>query len=285
MKKLIVLFTVAGMLTFGLSNVVFAQGAKKADTKTEQKIDTASQVAVQASADSAIEAQAAADTAAKAAAATIDDNKSFHQGLKEKFIEGGPIWMAPILMVFILGLAFVVERIIYLNLATTNSEKLLNSIETSLATGGVPAAKEICKNTRGPLASIFYQGLDRTEEGVDIVEKSIVAYGGVLMARLEKNLSWIGLFIALGPMLGFLGTVVGMVQAFDAIERAGDISPTVVAGGMKVALLTTVFGLIVAIVLQVFFNYLVTKIESLVNTMEDSTITFMDILVKHSHKK
>ena len=160
--------------------------------------------------------------------------------------------MAPILMVFILGLAFVVERIIYLNLSTTNTEKLLNNVEAALATGGVSAAKEICKNTRGPLASIFYQGLERSEEGLDIVEKSIVAYGGVLMARLEKNLSWIGLFIALGPMLGFLGTVVGMVQAFDAIEKAGDISPTVVAGGMKVALLTTVFGLIVAIVLQVF---------------------------------
>jgi biopolymer transport protein ExbB len=277
MKKLIALFTVAGMLTLGLSNVVFAQGEKKADTQTEQKTDTATQTA-----DTAAQV-AVADTAASTAVAT--EENSFHQELKVKFIEGGPIWMAPILLVFILGLAFVVERIIYLNLSTTNTEKLLNSLESSLATGGVKAAKEICKNTRGPLASIFYQGLERSEEGMDIVEKSIVAYGGVLMARLEKNLSWIGLFIALGPMLGFLGTVVGMVQAFDAIEKAGDISPTVVAGGMKVALLTTVFGLIVAIVLQVFFNYLVTKIESLVNTMEDATISFMDILVKHSHKK
>jgi len=281
MKKLIALFTVAGMLTFGLSNVVFAKNEKKADTKTELKADTT----VQAVTDTTTQV-AVADTAASTEmAVAADENKSFHQLLKEKFIEGGAVWMAPILLVFILGLAFVVERIIYLNLATTNSEKLLNSIEGALATGGVTAAKEICKNTRGPLASIFYQGLERSEEGMDIVEKSIVAYGGVLMARLEKNLSWIGLFIALGPMLGFLGTVVGMVFAFDAIEKAGDISPTVVAGGMKVALLTTVFGLIVAIVLQVFFNYLVTKIESLVNTMEDATITFMDILVKDSHKK
>jgi len=281
MKKLIALFTLAGMLTFGISNVVFAQGEKKADTKTEQVSDT---TAMAAATDTNEQLAPATDSTA-VTEASADENKSFHQVLKEKFIEGGAGWMAPILFVFILGLAFVVERIIYLNLSTTNAEKLLNSVETALKTGGINAAKEVCKNTRGPLASVFFQGLDRSEEGLEIVEKSIVSYGGVLMARLEKNLSWIGLFIALGPMLGFLGTVVGMVQAFDSIEKAGDISPTVVAGGMKVALLTTVFGLIVAIVLQVFFNYLVTKIESLVNTMEDATISFMDILVKHNNKK
>ena len=281
MKKLIALFTLAGMLTFGASNVVFAQGEKKTDVKTEQVGDTTAQAA---EIDSNVQAETTAEDAA-ALQATADENKSFHQVMKEKFIEGGAVWMAPILIVFILGLALVVERIIYLNLSTTNTQKLLNSVETALTTGGVQAAKEICKNTRGPLASIFFQGLDRTDEGIEIVEKSIVSYGGVLMARLEKNLSWIGLFIALGPMLGFLGTVVGMVQAFDSIEKAGDISPTVVAGGMKVALLTTVFGLIVAIVLQIFFSYLVTKVESIVNTMEDATISFMDILVKHNNKK
>ena len=281
MKKLIALFTLAGMLTFGASNIAFAQNDKKADVKTEQVTDTTAQAAT---VDSNVQAEPAADTTAQAEAATGDE-KSFHQVMKEKFIEGGAEWMAPILIVFILGLAFVVERIIYLNLSAPNSDKLLNSVENALKTGGVQAAKEICKNTRGPLASIFYQGLERSDEGLDIVEKSIVSYGGVLMARLEKNLSWIGLFIALGPMLGFLGTVVGMVQAFDAIEKAGDISPTVVAGGMKVALLTTVFGLIVAIVLQVFFSYLVTKVESIVNNMEDATISFMDILVKHNNKK
>jgi len=281
MKKLIALFTLAGMLTFGASNIAFARKDKKADVKTEQVTDTTAQAAT---VDSNVQAEPAADTTAQAEAATGDE-KSFHQVMKEKFIEGGAEWMAPILIVFILGLAFVVERIIYLNLSAPNSDKLLNSVENALKTGGVQAAKEICKNTRGPLASIFYQGLERSDEGLDIVEKSIVSYGGVLMARLEKNLSWIGLFIALGPMLGFLGTVVGMVQAFDAIEKAGDISPTVVAGGMKVALLTTVFGLIVAIVLQVFFSYLVTKVESIVNNMEDATISFMDILVKHNNKK
>lgn len=280
MKKLIALFTLAGMLTFGASNIAFAQKDKKADVKTEQVTDTTAQAAT---VDSNVQAEPAADTTAVTEAAA-DENKSFHQVLKEKFIEGGAVWMAPILIVFILGLALVVERIIYLNLSTTNSQKLLNSVENALKTGGIQAAKEICKNTRGPLASIFFQGLDRTDEGIEIVEKSIVSYGGVLMARLEKNLSWIGLFIALGPMLGFLGTVVGMVEAFDAIEKAGDISPTVVAGGMKVALLTTVFGLIVAIVLQIFFSYLVTKVESIVNSLEDSTISFMDILVKHNKK-
>ncbi len=273
MKKLIALFTVAGMLTFGLSNVVFAQADIEANAETEQVTDTTAEAAV------------VDETATDAEMTELaEENKSFHQVLKEKFIDGDAGWMTPILIVLILGLAFVVERIIYLNLSTTNAEKLLNSVETALATGGVPAAKEICKNTKGPLASIFFQGLDRSEEGLEIIEKSIVAYGGVLMARLEKNLSWIGLFIALGPMLGFLGTVVGMVQAFTDIEAAGDISPTVVAGGMKVALLTTVFGLIVAIILQIFFSYLVNKIESLVNTMEDATISFMDILVKHNNK-
>jgi len=280
MKKLIALLTIAGMLTFGASQALHAQ-AKKADTKTEKVTDTTAQQSQDTAA--ALETQAATDTTALTANA--EEGRSFHQVLKEKFIQGGAGWMTPILLVLILGLALVVERIIYLNLATTNTEKLLNGVENALNNGGVDAAKEYCKNTRGPVASIFYQGLDRFDEGLEIIEKSIVSYGGVQMARLERNLSWIGLFIALAPMLGFLGTVVGMVQAFDSIEQAGDISPTVVAGGMKVALLTTVFGLIVAIILQIFFNYLVNKIEGIVNTMEDASISFMDIIVKHSHKK
>lgn len=279
MKKLIALFTIAGMLTFVATQALYAQ-AQKADTKTEKVSDTSAK----ATQDSAVsEVQPSADTTALTA--NVDEGKSFHQVLKEKFIQGGAGWMTPILLVLILGLALVVERIIYLNLATTNTEKLLNRVENALNNGGVNAAKELCKNTRGPVASIFYQGLDRFDEGLEIIEKSIVSYGGVQMARLERNLSWIGLFIALAPMLGFLGTVVGMVQAFDSIEQAGDISPTVVAGGMKVALLTTVFGLIVAIILQIFFNYLVNKIEGIVNTMEDASISFMDIIVKHLHKK
>jgi biopolymer transport protein ExbB len=187
----------------------------------------------------------------------------------------------------IIGMAVVIERIIYLNMSTTNTEKLLKSIEEALTNGGVDAAKEICRNTKGPVASIFYQGLDREHEGIDIVEKSVVSYGGVMMGNLERGLIWISLFIGLAPMLGFFGTVIGMVQAFDAIEAAGDISPGLVAGGIKVALITTIAGLIVAMVLQVFYNYLVSKIDSLVSQMEDSSISLIDILVKHQlkHKK
>jgi biopolymer transport protein ExbB len=179
----------------------------------------------------------------------------------------------------------VIERIIYLNLATTNTKKLLVQLEDKLKSEGVESAKTLCRNTRGPVASIFYQGLDRIQENIEIIEKSIVSYGGVQMSRLESNLTWISLFIAVAPMLGFLGTVIGMVEAFDSIEKAGDISPTVVAGGMKVALLTTVFGLITAIILQFLYNYIISKIENLVNAMEDSSISFMDIVVKYKQNK
>ncbi len=213
-----------------------------------------------------------------------EEPQTFHQILKEQFIAGSAGFMGIVLLVLILGLAMAIERIIYLNLSTTNTQKLLNKVETSIENGGIDAAKEICKNTKGPVAGIFLQGLDRYDEGLEVVEKSIIAYGGVLMGRLEKGLSWVALFIALAPMLGFMGTVIGMIQAFDDIEAMGDISPTIVAGGIKVALLTTVFGLIVAIILQIFYNYIVAKIDSLVNDMEDSSITFVDILAKHSKK-
>jgi biopolymer transport protein ExbB len=181
-------------------------------------------------------------------------------------------------------LGVIIERVIYLNLATTNTTKLLAKVEDSLKAGNLEGAKEICRNTRGPVASIFYQGLERSGEGVDIAEKAVTSYGSVQMGQLEKGLIWISLFIALAPMLGFLGTVVGMIQAFDAIEIAGDISPSLVAGGIKVALLTTVFGLIVAMILQVFYNYLISKVDSLVNTMEDASISLMDLLVKYAKK-
>ena len=208
---------------------------------------------------------------------------SFTQELKKRFIEGGPGFMGIVLICLILGLAISIERIIYLNLATTNSQKLTTGVEEALSSGGVEAAKELCRNTKGPVASIFYQGLDRVNEGVESAEKAVVAYGGVQMGQLEKNVSWISLFIALAPMLGFMGTVIGMIQAFDKIQAAGDMQPSLVAGGIKVALLTTVFGLIVAIILQIFYNYIVSKIDSIVNDMEDASITLIDILV--SHKK
>ena len=207
--------------------------------------------------------------------------KTFHQVLKQRFIEGGPFFMGIVLVTLILGLAIAIERIIYLNMATTNTEKLVNDVEEAIGTGGVEAAKELCRNTKGPVASIFYQGLDRMDEGVDAAEKAVVAYGGVQMGLLEKNVSWLSLFIALAPMLGFMGTVIGMISAFDSIEAAGDISPAVVAGGIKVALLTTVFGLVVAIILQIFYNYIISKIDSIVNNMEDASIKLVDILIRN----
>ena len=212
-----------------------------------------------------------------------DTSANFTQEIKKRFIEGGPSFMGIVLICLILGLAISIERIIYLNLSTTDTDKLTSEVEAALKSGGVEAAKEVCRNTKGPVASIFYQGLDRSKDGVDSAEKAVIAYGGVQMGQLEKNVSWISLFIALAPMLGFMGTVIGMINAFDKIEAAGDMQPSLVAGGIKIALLTTVFGLIVAIILQVFYNYIVAKIDSIVNDMEDSSITLIDIL--SSYKK
>jgi biopolymer transport protein ExbB len=211
--------------------------------------------------------------------------QSLHKQVKIKFVEGGVPWMMPILLCLIVGLAICIERVIYLNLASTNTHKLLLNIENALNNDGVEAAKEVCRNTRGPVASIFYQGLDRYDEGVEVIEKSVVSYGSVQMGLLEKGLTWISLFIALSPMLGFLGTVVGMVIAFDNIQIMGDISPAAVAGGIKVALLTTVFGLIVAMILQVFYNYLISKVDSIVNSMEDASISLLDMVVKYKVKQ
>ena len=215
----------------------------------------------------------------------VEEEASFHQVIKQQFIDGGPEFMGIVLICLILGLAISIERIIHLNLATTNVSKLLGKVDEALNTGGVEAAKEVCRNTNGPVASIFVQGLMRMSEGVEMVEKSIIAYGSVEMGKLEKGMVWISLFISLAPMLGFMGTVIGMIDAFDAIAAAGDVSPSLVAGGIKVALLTTVGGLIVAVILQLFYNYLVSKVDSLVNSMEDASITLVDMLVRHNEGK
>ena len=207
-----------------------------------------------------------------------------HQALKTKFIEGGAGFMSLIIICLIIGLALAIERILYLTFAKTNTKKLLTAVENALAEGGIEKAKEVCRNTRGPVASIFYQGLLRYDQGLDTVEKTIVSYGSVQMSQMENGLSWISLFIAIAPSLGFLGTVIGMIQAFDAIQAAGDISPNVVAGGMKVALITTVAGLIVAMILQVFYNYILAKIDSLSIDMEDASISLVDILTKYNKK-
>ncbi|MBC73135.1 MotA/TolQ/ExbB proton channel family protein [Flagellimonas marinaquae] len=206
---------------------------------------------------------------------------SFTQVLKEQFIQGGPAFMGIVLLCLILGLAVAIERIIYLNLATTNSTKLKQQVEDALASGGVEAAKEVCRNTKGPVASIYYQGLDRVDEGLESAEKAVVAYGGVQMGQLEKNVSWLSLFIAIAPMLGFMGTVIGMIAAFQKIAAVGNLSASLIAGDIQVALLTTVFGLITAIILQIFYNYIIAKIDSIVNDMEDSSIALIDMLAAH----
>ena len=222
----------------------------------------------------------ATDLIAQDATAAAAESKGAFQVLKEKFIEGGWEFMSVILLCMIMGLAFCIERIITLNLATTNTDKLLGNIESRLTEGDVEGAMEVAKSTPGPAASVLYEGLRNSRNGADAVEKAIVSYGSVQMGMLEKGLVWIALFIAIAPMLGFMGTVVGMIEAFDRIEAVGDISPAVVAGGIKIALLTTVFGLIVAIILQIFYNYIVSKIDGIVNKMEEASIGLVDVLAK-----
>jgi biopolymer transport protein ExbB len=206
---------------------------------------------------------------------------ALHKTLKTKFIEGGAGFMAATLLCLVFGLALCIERIIYLSLSKTNTKALLADVEKALKNGGIEAALKVCRETRGPVASIFYQGLSRYNEGVEVVEKTVASYGGVQMGLLEKNLSWISLFISIAPSLGFLGTIIGMIAAFDKIQQVGDISATVVAGGIKVALLTTLLGLIIAIVLQVFYNYILSLVEGLVNEMEDSSISLLDLVVEY----
>ena len=227
---------------------------------------------------------AAAGVQAAAAGAQQAADGGMYQAIKVKFIEGGANFMSSIAVVLIFGLAFCLERIIYYSLSEINTGKFLKSLEDALDKGDVEGAKAIARETRGPIASIAYQGLMRLDQGIDVVDKAITSYGGVQGGLLEKNLSWVTLFIAMAPSLGFLGTVVGMVMAFDKIEQLGDISPTVVAGGMKVALITTIAGLIVALILQLFYNYLLSKLEALLNQMEDASVTLLDMVIKYNLK-
>ena len=232
--------------------------------------------------------QAATEEVAEAPAAPAETAAApevpLTQALKTKFIQGGPGFMSIIIICLVLGLALSIERILYLSFSKTNTKKLIADVEKALAEGGIEKAKDVCREARGPVASIYYQGLMHYDQGIDVVEKNIVSYGSVQNSELESGLSWISLFIAIAPSLGFLGTVIGMIQAFDDIEKAGDISPNVVAGGMKVALITTVAGLIVAMILQVFYNYILAKIESITIDMEDSSIRFVDTMVKYNKK-
>ena len=261
MKKLFSLLAISGMLFFGSADL-FAQEEATSQAPAQENVQSGSQAQ--------------------------PEEVPIHKAIKTKFIEGGAGFMASVLICLILGLAIAIERIIYLGLSSTNNKKLLQNVENALDEGGIEAAKEVCKNTRGPVASIFYQGLDRyddkKENNIDLIEKSVVSYGSVQMGQMESGVTWINLFIALSPMLGFMGTVIGMIQAFDSIEQAGDVSASLVAAGIKVALITTVTGLIAAIILQVFCNYILSKIESITNDMEDASISFIDLLVKYQEK-
>ena len=273
MKKIFVTLTVMAMLTFG-GVAAMAQDAAVAAEATEQVTENNDSATVVAEAEVVEPEQAPV---------VKEDNGivALHKTLKTKFIEGGAGFMAATLLCLVFGLALCIERIIYLSLSKTNTKVLLKDIEDALKNKGLEAALEVCRNTRGPVASIFYQGLSRYSEGVDVVEKTVASYGGVQLGLLEKNLSWISLFISIAPSLGFLGTIIGMIQAFDKIQQVGDISATVVAGGIKVALLTTLLGLIIAIILQLFYNYILSLIEGLVNEMEDSSISLLDIVVEY----
>jgi biopolymer transport protein ExbB len=281
MKKILSLITIAGMLNLVAPFSAVAQEGE--ENQTEQEMTGGEEAAVE---ETAVEETTPAEPVPTEAVEEIPaEERSFSKAIKEKFIEGGPEFMGIVLICLILGLAIVIERVIYLNMATTNTKKLINDVDGAIHAGGVEAAKEVCRNTSGPVASIFYQGLDRSHEGLDMVEKSVISYGGVQMGMLEKGVSWISLFIALAPMLGFMGTVIGMIDAFDAIAAANNISPAIVATGIKVALLTTVFGLIVAIILQVFYNYIISKIDSIVHDMETASISLIDLLVKYEHEQ
>ena len=261
MKKIFMFLAVMGVMAFSAQNAA-AQDEQPADTTATEMV---------------AEATEATDE--------LPEEVPMHQALKTKFIEGGAGFMALVIACLILGLALCIERILYLALSKTNTKKLLANIEAAMQNGGAEAAKEVCVKTRGPVASIFAQAMIRLADGqtLEEVEKSVVSYGGVEASKMEQNLSWISLFIAIAPSLGFLGTVIGMIQAFDAIMVAGDMSPAVVAGGMKVALITTVGGLIVAVILQIFYNYILSQVEALTVEMEDASISLMDILVKYQN--
>ena len=280
MKKLLTLLMLAGVFTFTTVQV-YAQDSTEMDSTEMDSMDSTN-------VDESFANESINEDTTEDSTVAMDDteeeapvNEGFHSVVKKQFLAGGPAFMGIVLICLILGLAISIERIITLNLSTTNTKKLLEDVEKALASGGVDAAKEVTKNTRGPVASIFTQGMMRMDEGIEMVEKSIIAYGSVEMGRLEKGMVWISLFISLAPMLGFMGTVIGMIEAFDAIAEAGDVNPALVANGIKVALLTTVGGLIVAVILQLFYNYLVAKIDSIVNSMEDASISLVDILVKN----
>ena len=275
MKKVFAAFAMITVMSLTGVTIVSAQ------TKSNQTPAVTAVASADTLSDDALNDTGVADTS-KVQSAT--QPMGFHQSLKRKFIEGNAGFMSLVALSLVLGLAFCIERIIYLSLSEIDAKRFVGKLEDMIEAGDIEGAKTLSRDTRGTVASICYQGLLRIDDSIDNIERSVTSYGSVQSANLEKGCSWITLFIAMAPSLGFLGTVVGMIMAFDKIERVGDISPTVVAGGMKVALITTVGGLIVALILQVFYNYLLSKLEAILNKMEDASITLLDMVIKYNVK-
>ena len=278
MKKLLALLVV---LALSAGNIAMNAQEGSADIdSTETEIATPDSIAIMVDDVAPVTTADADESDSAAEEEPLVEVEGADALIKRYYIEGDAFFMTFVLICLILGLAMCIERIIYLNMATTNTGRLLRRVEDAMASGGIEGAKEVCRDTRGPVASIFYQALDRSGGSAADVEKAIGDYGSIEMARMERGLSWISLFIAIAPMLGFMGTVIGMIGAFDDIQNAGAMSPQIVAGGIKVALLTTVSGLIVAIILQIFYNYILSKIDSIVLEMEDSSISMVDLVIR-----
>ena len=269
MKRLIVMLTIAACL-WALTPMGQVQAASQKDTTEAVVADTLA-------ADSAM---ALIDADLMGADEELQGG-GLHKQLKRKFIEGEAGFMSLVALALVFGLAFCIERIVYLTLSEVNTKKLLKDVDSRLEQNDVEGAKDLCRNTRGPVASICYQALLHIRERVEDIDRQLTNYGQVQISSMEKGCSWIRLFIAVAPSLGFLGTVIGMVMAFDQIESAGNISPTIVAKGMKVALITTIFGIIVAVVLQFFYSYILSKINRLTAQMEEGAIILMDSITNY----
>ena len=268
MKRLIALLA----MVFLLAGIQYVQAQDELEEDTMELVDAEDTTAFMAdSAMAAVQADLSDEDSE-----LMDEGGGLHKQLKRKFIEGSASFMSLVALALVLGLAFCIERIIYLTLSEVDTKRLMNDVDAKLQQNDVEGAKNLCRDTRGPVASICYQGLLHIKEPLEQIDRQLTNYGMVQISKMEKGCTWIRLFIAVAPSLGFLGTVIGMVMAFDRIETAGDISPTIVAQGMKVALITTIFGIIVAIVLQFFYNYILSKIEHLTSQMEEGAIIFMD---------
>ena len=284
MKKIILLMMFLGMVAVWHTD----NGMMAAPADKQAKAAAVDTTAVDTSAVEALDADsamAAADSymVNSDESMTAEEDGGMQHALKRKFIEGNAGFMSLVALALVLGLAFCIERIIYLSLSEINAKKFMADVDSKIQAKDIEGAKELCRGTRGPVASICYQGLVRINESLDNIERSISSYGSVQAANLEKGCSWITLFITMAPSLGFLGTVIGMVMAFDNMQQAADISPAIVASGMKVALITTIFGIIVAVVLQLFYNYILSKIEHLTSQMEESAITLLDSIAKYKN--